>query len=81
MKVARMLGIDDPELESALTRRTDYARKEIVTMVLDARGAARQWDRTCADQYAVLVTFIVESANRRTRPTTPEGQVSSTGTN
>ena len=80
-KAARMLGVDSTELESALTRRTDYARKEIVTMVLDAKAAEQQRDRICADLYAVLFAFIVESANRKTVPTTLEGQVDSAGTN
>ena len=80
-KAARMLGIDPTELESALTRRTDYARKEIVTMVLDAKGAEQQRDRICADLYTVLFAFIVECANRKTVPTTLEGQVDGAGTN
>ena len=80
-KAARMLGVDPSELESAITRRTDYARKEIVTMVLDAKGAERQRDRTCADLYAMLFAFVVESANRKTVPTTAEGQVDGAGTN
>ena len=80
-KAARMLGLNPNELESALTRRTDYARKEIVTMVLDAKGAEQQRDRICADLYAVLFAFIVESANRKTVPTTSEGQVDGAKTN
>jgi chitin synthase len=80
-KAARMLGIDSSELESALTRRTDYARKEIVTMVLDAKGAERQRDSICTDLYAMLFAFVMESANRKTVPTTPEGQLDGAGTN
>jgi chitin synthase len=80
-KAARMLGVDPGELENALTRRTDYARKEIVTMVLDAKGAERQRDRICADLYAMLFAFVVESANRKTVPATPDGQVDGAGTN
>lgn len=80
-KAARMLGVDPSELESALTRRTDYARKEIVTMVLNSKGAEQQRDRICADLYAMLFAFVVESANRKTVPSTPEGQVDGVGTN
>jgi hypothetical protein len=44
-----MLGVDPGELENALTCSTDYARKEIVTMVLGAKGAQRQQEHICAD--------------------------------
>ena len=80
-KAAIMLGVDPTELESALSRCTDYARKEIVTIVLDAKGAEQKRGRICADLHAVLFAFILESANRKTVPTTLEGQVDSARTN
>jgi hypothetical protein len=37
-----MLGVELGELGNALACSTDYARDEIMTMVLDIKGAQRQ---------------------------------------
>jgi chitin synthase len=76
-----MLGVDPGELENALTCSTDYARKEIVTMVLGTKGAQRQQDHICADIYAMLFAFVVEGMSRKTVPATPDRQVDTAGTN
>ncbi|KAJ7618983.1 glycosyltransferase family 2 protein [Mycena polygramma] len=58
---ARLLGIAPDDLENALTNRTSYVRKELYT-------AARQQVALTRDLYAILVSFLLESANRRLEP-------------
>ncbi|KAJ7036551.1 glycosyltransferase family 2 protein [Mycena alexandri] len=65
---ARLLGISADELEVALTNRTAYVRKELYTVLLDEAGAAAQRAALSRDLYAMLVSFLLESANRRLEP-------------
>ncbi|KAJ7780186.1 glycosyltransferase family 2 protein [Mycena maculata] len=65
---ARLLGIAPEELETALTNRTAYVRKELYTVLLDERQADAQRIALTRDLYAILVAFLLESANRRIEP-------------
>ncbi|KAJ6485567.1 glycosyltransferase family 2 protein [Mycena sanguinolenta] len=65
---ARLLGVPAEELEVALTNRTAYVRKELYTVLLDEHGATAQRTGLSRDLYAILVSFLLESANRRLEP-------------
>ncbi|KAJ7846265.1 glycosyltransferase family 2 protein [Mycena leptocephala] len=65
---ARLLGISAEDLETALTNRTAYVRKELYTVLLDEHQAAAQLTAFSRDLYAILVSFLLESANRRLEP-------------
>ncbi|KAJ7173470.1 glycosyltransferase family 2 protein [Mycena filopes] len=65
---ARLLGISAEDLEAALTNRTAYVRKELYTVLLDDAQAATQRAALSRDLYAMLVAFLLESANRRLEP-------------
>ncbi|KAF7345448.1 Glycosyltransferase family 2 protein [Mycena venus] len=67
---ARLLGVPAEELEVALTHRTAYVRKELYTVLLDEHAAAVQRAGLSRDLYAILVSFLIESANRRLEPPT-----------
>ncbi|KAJ7498041.1 glycosyltransferase family 2 protein [Mycena galericulata] len=65
---ARLLGIPPDDLETALTNRTAYVRKELYTVLLDERQAEAQRTALSRDIYAILVAFLLESSNRRIEP-------------
>ncbi|KAJ6568375.1 glycosyltransferase family 2 protein [Mycena vulgaris] len=65
---ARLLGIAPEELETALTNRTSYVRKELYTVLLDEHQSQLQVTALSRDLYAILVSFLLESANRRLEP-------------
>ncbi|KAJ7623767.1 chitin synthase [Roridomyces roridus] len=65
---SRLLGVPPDELETALTNRTSYVRKELYTVLLDERQSEAQRINLSRDLYAILVAFILESANRRVEP-------------
>ncbi|KAJ6617006.1 chitin synthase [Mycena sp. CBHHK59/15] len=65
---ARLLGVPAEDLETALTNRTSYVRKELYTVLLDERQSELQRTALSRDLYAILVSFVIESANRRLEP-------------
>ncbi|KAJ7708969.1 glycosyltransferase family 2 protein [Mycena rosella] len=65
---ARLLGISAEDLEVALTNRTSYVRKELYTVLLDEHQSQLQLTALTRDLYAILVSFLLESANRRVEP-------------
>ncbi|KAJ7066810.1 glycosyltransferase family 2 protein [Mycena belliarum] len=65
---ARLLGISPEDLETALTNRTSYVRKELYTVLLDEHQSQLQVNALSRDLYAILVSFLLESANRRLEP-------------
>ncbi|KAF8160478.1 P-loop containing nucleoside triphosphate hydrolase protein [Mycena galopus ATCC 62051] len=65
---ARLLGVSTEELEVALTNRTAYVRKELYTVLLNEHGATTQRAGLTRDLYAILVSFLLESANRWLEP-------------
>ncbi|KAJ7065405.1 glycosyltransferase family 2 protein [Mycena amicta] len=67
-QTARLLGIPADDLEAALTNRTSYVRKELYTVLLNEEQAAVQRTALSRDLYAILVSFLLESANRRLEP-------------
>ncbi|KAF7309423.1 Glycosyltransferase family 2 protein [Mycena indigotica] len=67
-QTARLLGIPADDLEAALTNRTAYVRKELYTVLLNDEQASIQRTSLSRDLYAILVSFLLESANRRLEP-------------
>jgi chitin synthase len=67
-RVAALLGVDPADLATVLTNKTTYVRKELYTVLLDAKGSAAQRDQVTRDLYAILFAFVVEHANARVAP-------------
>jgi chitin synthase len=65
---ARLLGVVPEELSQILTNKTNYVRKELYTILLNAEQSAVQRDRFVRDLYAILFAFIVETANHKISP-------------
>jgi chitin synthase len=66
--VAHLLGVPAEDLERGLVNKTSYIRKEVVTTVLKEEGAIKQRDSLMCSLYAILFSYIVESANHRLYP-------------
>ena len=65
---AKLLGVSADELTWALTCRTSYVRKELLTVLLDAKQSVAQRDQLVQGLYAILFAFIVETANYKLAP-------------
>ncbi|KAK2463731.1 hypothetical protein APHAL10511_004224 [Amanita phalloides] len=65
---ARLLGIAPDDLTQSLTTRSNYVKKELYTVLLDAQQSAAQRDRHVRDLYAILFAFVVENINQRLSP-------------
>ncbi|TEB20895.1 hypothetical protein FA13DRAFT_1800569 [Coprinellus micaceus] len=74
------LSVGAEELQSVLTNRTRYVRKEVVSVMLDAQQAERQRDRCLRDLYAILFAYVVETCNHRLAPVAEKGAVGLGGT-
>ncbi|KAH7888944.1 glycosyltransferase family 2 protein [Phlebopus sp. FC_14] len=67
-QAANLLGVSAEELSETLTLKTSYVRKELFTVLLDAKQSAAQRDQLVQDLYAILFAFIVETANYKLAP-------------
>ncbi|KAF8312672.1 chitin synthase [Clavulina sp. PMI_390] len=67
-RVSHLLGVSSEALEQALTNKTTYARREVLSAVLPGPGAALQRDHLVQDLYSILFAFVVETANHRVAP-------------
>jgi len=67
-QVARLLGVSLDELGQIFTNKTNYVRKELFTVLLNAEQSRRQRDQCVRDLYAILVAFVVETSNHRLAP-------------
>lgn len=67
-QAAKLLGVSAEELAETLTCRTTYVRKELVTVLLNAKQSALQRDQLVQDLYAILFAFVVETANYKLAP-------------
>ncbi|KAF8509357.1 chitin synthase [Hysterangium stoloniferum] len=63
--VSHLLGVQSEELQHAMTNRTNYVRRELYSVVLNAEQAAHQRDALVRDLYAMLFTYVVETANHK----------------
>ena len=67
-QVARLLGVGSEDLCQILTNKTNYVRKELFTVLLNAEQSAAQRDHIMRDLYAILFAFVVETANHKLAP-------------
>ncbi|PWN53759.1 hypothetical protein IE53DRAFT_108130 [Violaceomyces palustris] len=65
---ADLLGVNPEDLELALTTKSRFVRKELVTSLLGASASAAQRDGLMRDLYATLFAFVVETANHKIAP-------------
>ncbi|KAG6335389.1 hypothetical protein ID866_3703 [Astraeus odoratus] len=65
---AKLLGVSADNLSESLTCRTSYVRKELLTVLLNAKQSASQRDQLVQGLYAILFAFIVETANYKLAP-------------
>ena len=64
-QAARLLGISAEELGQIFT---NYVRKELFTVLLNAENSGKQSDQCVRDLYAILVAFVVETSNHWLAP-------------
>lgn len=65
---ARLLGVPSEDLQQTLTNKSNYIRRELYNILLNAEQAARQRDGLIRDLYAILFAFVVETANHKIAP-------------
>ncbi|KZS98103.1 glycosyltransferase family 2 protein [Sistotremastrum niveocremeum HHB9708] len=63
--IARLLGVASDDLEQALTNKTNYVRKELYTVLLDAEQSRTQRDSLVQALYAILFAYVVEAVNHK----------------
>ncbi|KAM6496484.1 glycosyltransferase family 2 protein [Amanita muscaria] len=71
-QAARLLGVLPEDLAQTLTTKTNYVKKELYTVLLNAGQSAAQRDRNVRDLYAILFAFVVENVNQRLAPSTKD---------
>ncbi|CAG8463565.1 8890_t:CDS:2 [Paraglomus occultum] len=62
---AGLLGVPPAKLQSTLTYRAKFIRKELCTVFLNAEAAAEQRDGLARVLYSILFTWIVEHINSK----------------
>lgn len=67
-QAAKLLGVSADELAEALTCKTSYVRKELLTVLLNAKQSVAQRDQLVQGLYAILFAFIIETANYKLAP-------------
>ncbi len=75
--VADLLAVEVETLQQALTQKSRFVKKEVVTGLLNAKAAEAQRDALMRDLYATLFAFIVETANHKISPSNAAGQTTS----
>jgi chitin synthase len=66
--VASLLGTNSDDLESSLTNRVRWVRKEMCAIILKAEAAALQRDSLVEALYSILFAFVVETSNHKVFP-------------
>ncbi|KDQ63949.1 glycosyltransferase family 2 protein [Jaapia argillacea MUCL 33604] len=69
---AHLLGISAEELGQTLTNKTSYVRKELYTVLLNAEQSAAQRDHLVRDLYAILFSYVIETANHKLAPSSQD---------
>lgn len=77
-QAAKLLGISADELSEALTCKSNYMRKELFTVLLNAKQSATQGDQFVQGLYAILFAFVVETANYKLAPLSQTSSCSAT---
>lgn len=63
-----LLGLAPDDLERALVNKTTYVKKEVICTLLTEEGAIKQRDSLMSSLYAILCSYVIESANHRIYP-------------
>jgi chitin synthase len=71
-QIARLLGVTSDDLGQTLTNKTNYVKKELYTVLLNAEQSAAQRNQFVRDIYAILFAFVVETSNHRLAPSTKD---------
>ncbi|KAJ3513631.1 hypothetical protein NLJ89_g2840 [Agrocybe chaxingu] len=71
-QAARLLGVSPDELGQILTNKTNYVRKELFTVLMNAEQSSKQRDNCVRDLYAILFAFVVETCNHRLSPSSKD---------
>ncbi|KAI9508915.1 glycosyltransferase family 2 protein [Russula earlei] len=66
--ISKLLGVASEDLAQTLTNKTNYVRKELYTVLMNADQSSLQRDHFARDLYAILFAFVVETANHRVAP-------------
>jgi chitin synthase len=74
-QAANLLGVSSGDFEQAIVNKTNYVRKEVYTVFLDAEGCKFQVNHLASDLYAILFAYLVEMANAKVDTSIQEGQV------
>lgn len=67
-QAAKLLGVSPEDLAETLTCKATYVRKELFTVLLNAKQSAAQRDQLVQDLYAILFAFVIETANYKLAP-------------
>ncbi|KAG0177839.1 hypothetical protein DFQ29_004285 [Apophysomyces sp. BC1021] len=63
--VADSLGVDPQALENVLTYKTQMIKKDVTTLILNAKQASEQRNDLITSLYSLLFTWIVEHINKK----------------
>lgn len=61
--IAQFLGVSQEELEQAVVNKTNYVRRDVYNVFLNADGCRQQLNQLQSDLYAILFAYVVEMAN------------------
>ncbi|KAF7729534.1 hypothetical protein EC973_004208 [Apophysomyces ossiformis] len=64
--VADSLGVDPRALENVLTYKTQMIKKDVTTLILNAKQASEQRNDLIITLYSLLFTWIIEQINKKT---------------
>ena len=67
-QAAKLFGVSPEDLAETLTCKATYVRKELFTVLLNAKQSAAQRDQLVQDLYAILFAFVIETANYKLAP-------------
>ncbi|KIO21052.1 hypothetical protein M407DRAFT_29316 [Tulasnella calospora MUT 4182] len=76
-RVAHFLAVSQEDLEQAIVNKTNYVRKDVYTVFLNADGCKVQVNQLASDLYAILFAFVVDMANTKVDVSTQKGSVAS----
>lgn len=63
--VSDLLGLDTTALENVLTYKTQLIKKDVTTLILDAKQASVQRDELATALYSLLFTWLIEYLNTK----------------
>ncbi|KAG8898841.1 hypothetical protein FRB99_007125 [Tulasnella sp. 403] len=77
-QICHFLGVPEDEFEQAIVNKTNYVRKELYTVFLNADGCKSQVTQLASDLYSILFAYIVDMANAKLDGSSQESKVATT---